>query len=178
MTALLETRGLSKTFGGLKAVQNVDLRVEANRVVSVIGPNGAGKTTFFNCLSGIYRPDSGGAILLDGRDVTGRPPHEICRLGLARTFQNIRLFPEMSVLENILVARFRRCRFFCTRRIFARKKRSAGPRRRSFSISSGSPDTPKPCRATSPTACNAGWRSPAPWPRNRACSSSMNRRRG
>jgi branched-chain amino acid transport system ATP-binding protein len=106
MTALLETRGLSKTFGGLKAVQNVDLRVEANRVVSVIGPNGAGKTTFFNCLSGIYRPDSGGAILLDGRDVTGRPPHEICRLGLARTFQNIRLFPEMSVLENILVAQF------------------------------------------------------------------------
>jgi branched-chain amino acid transport system ATP-binding protein len=106
MTALLETRGLSKTFGGLKAVQNVDLRVEANRVVSVIGPNGAGKTTFFNCLSGIYRPDSGGSILLDGKDVTGRPPHEICRLGLARTFQNIRLFPEMSVLENILVAQF------------------------------------------------------------------------
>jgi branched-chain amino acid transport system ATP-binding protein len=105
MTPLLETRGLSKTFGGLKAVQNVDLRVGANRIVSVIGPNGAGKTTFFNCLSGIYRPD-GGAILLEGRDITGRAPHQVCKLGLSRTFQNIRLFPEMSVLENVLVAQF------------------------------------------------------------------------
>ena len=105
MTPLLETRGLSKTFGGLKAVQEVCLRVEANRIVSVIGPNGAGKTTFFNCLSGIYRPD-GGAILLEGRDITGRPPHQVCKLGMARTFQNIRLFPEMSVLENVLVAQF------------------------------------------------------------------------
>jgi len=105
MTPLLETRSISKTFGGLKAVQKVDLRVEANRVVSVIGPNGAGKTTFFNCLSGIYRPESG-SILLDGHDITGRQPHQVCRRGVARTFQNIRLFPEMSVLENILVAQF------------------------------------------------------------------------
>ena len=105
MTPLLETRGLSKTFGGLKAVQDVDLRVGANRIVSVIGPNGAGKTTFFNCLSGIYRPD-GGVILLEGRDITGRAPHQVCKLGLSRTFQNIRLFPEMSVLQNVLVAQF------------------------------------------------------------------------
>ncbi|MCE0524242.1 MAG: ABC transporter ATP-binding protein [Methylacidiphilales bacterium] len=105
MTPLLETRGLSKTFGGLKAVQDVDLRVGANQIVSVIGPNGAGKTTFFNCLSGIYRPD-GGAILLEGRDITGRAPHQVCKLGMSRTFQNIRLFPEMSVLQNVLVAQF------------------------------------------------------------------------
>ena len=105
MTPLLETRALSKTFGGLKAVQSVDLRIEANRIVSVIGPNGAGKTTFFNCLSGIYRPD-GGSILLEGTDITGHPPHEVCKRGVARTFQNIRLFPEMSVLENVLVAQF------------------------------------------------------------------------
>ena len=105
MTPLLETRGLSKTFGGLKAVQDVNLRVDANRIVSVIGPNGAGKTTFFNCLSGIYRPE-GGAILLEGRDITGRAPHQVCKLGMSRTFQNIRLFPEMSVLENVLVAQF------------------------------------------------------------------------
>jgi branched-chain amino acid transport system ATP-binding protein len=105
MTALLETRGLTKTFGGLKAVQNVDLRVDANRIVSVIGPNGAGKTTFFNCLSGIYRPD-GGTITLAGRDVTGRAPHQVNRLGLARTFQNIRLFTEMTVLENVMVSQF------------------------------------------------------------------------
>jgi branched-chain amino acid transport system ATP-binding protein len=105
MSALLETRGLSKTFGGLKAVQNVDLSVGENRIVSVIGPNGAGKTTFFNCLSGIYRPD-GGEILLDGRNIAGRAPHQVCRLGMSRTFQNIRLFPEMTVLENVLVAQF------------------------------------------------------------------------
>jgi branched-chain amino acid transport system ATP-binding protein len=105
MSALLETRGLSKTFGGLKAVQNVDLCVGANRIVSVIGPNGAGKTTFFNCLSGIYCPD-GGEILLDGENIAGRPPHQVCRRGMARTFQNIRLFPEMTVLENVLVAQF------------------------------------------------------------------------
>jgi branched-chain amino acid transport system ATP-binding protein len=106
MTPLLETRNLSKTFGGLKAVQKVDLAVGANRIVSVIGPNGAGKTTLFNCLSGIYRPE-GGAILLDGRDITGHAPHEVCRRGLSRTFQNIRLFPEMTALENVLVAQFR-----------------------------------------------------------------------
>lgn len=105
MTPLLETRSLSKTFGGLKAVQNVDLRIEANRIVSVIGPNGAGKTTFFNCLSGIYKPD-GGSILLEGDDITGRPPHQVCKRGMSRTFQNIRLFPEMTVLENVLVAQF------------------------------------------------------------------------
>jgi branched-chain amino acid transport system ATP-binding protein len=105
MTPLLETRGLSKTFGGLKAVQKVDLSLEAHRILSVIGPNGAGKTTFFNCLSGIYCPD-GGAILLDGRDITGRPPHQISRLGVSRTFQNIRLFPEMTVLQNVMVAQF------------------------------------------------------------------------
>jgi branched-chain amino acid transport system ATP-binding protein len=107
MTPLLETRGLSKTFGGLKAVQNVDLKVGANRIVSVIGPNGAGKTTFFNCLSGIYRPDAGAAILLDGENIAGRAPHQVCRRGMARTFQNIRLFPEMTVLENVLVGQFR-----------------------------------------------------------------------
>jgi branched-chain amino acid transport system ATP-binding protein len=106
MKPLLETRKLSKTFGGLKAVQNVDLSVGANRIVSVIGPNGAGKTTFFNCLSGIYCPDGGGEILLDGRNIAGRPPHQVCRLGMSRTFQNIRLFPEMTVLENVLVAQF------------------------------------------------------------------------
>jgi branched-chain amino acid transport system ATP-binding protein len=103
---LLETRGLAKTFGGLRAVQGVDLVVPGGRIVSVIGPNGAGKTTLFNCLSGIYRPDAG-TITLAGRDVTGRPPHQLCRQGLARTFQNIRLFPEMTVLENVLVAQFR-----------------------------------------------------------------------
>jgi branched-chain amino acid transport system ATP-binding protein len=111
MKPLLETRELSKTFGGLKAVQNIDLRVGPNRIVSVIGPNGAGKTTFFNCLSGIYRPDGGG-IWLGDTEITGFPPHQISKLGLSRTFQNIRLFPEMSVLENVLAAQFQHRSFW------------------------------------------------------------------
>jgi branched-chain amino acid transport system ATP-binding protein len=105
MKPLLETRELSKTFGGLKAVQKIDLRVEPNRIVSVIGPNGAGKTTFFNCLSGIYKPDGGG-IWLGDDEITGMAPHQISRRGMSRTFQNIRLFPEMTVLSNVLVAQF------------------------------------------------------------------------
>ena len=105
MKPLLETRELSKTFGGLKAVQKIDLRVEPNRIVSVIGPNGAGKTTFFNCLSGIYKPDGGG-IWLGDEEITGKAPHQISRLGMSRTFQNIRLFPEMTVVSNVMVAQF------------------------------------------------------------------------
>ena len=105
MKPLLETRELSKTFGGLKAVQNIDLRVEPNRIVSVIGPNGAGKTTFFNCLSGIYKPDGGG-IWLGDDEITGMAPHQISRRGMSRTFQNIRLFPEMTVISNVMVAQF------------------------------------------------------------------------
>jgi branched-chain amino acid transport system ATP-binding protein len=111
MKPLLETRELSKTFGGLKALQNIDLRVGPNRIVSVIGPNGAGKTTFFNCLSGIYRPDGGG-IWLGDTEISGYPPHRISKLGMSRTFQNIRLFPEMSVLENVLAAQFQHRSFW------------------------------------------------------------------
>ncbi|MDA8098105.1 MAG: ABC transporter ATP-binding protein [Nitrospiraceae bacterium] len=100
---LLETRNLTKHFGGLKALEAVDLRVERERIVSIIGPNGAGKTTFFNCLTGIYQPTKGTVVFHD-RDVTGMAPHTITTLGVARTFQNIRLFGGMSCLENVMVA--------------------------------------------------------------------------
>jgi branched-chain amino acid transport system ATP-binding protein len=102
MTALFRASGIEKSFGGLKAVQKASLSVEAGKVASIIGPNGAGKTTFFNCLSGIYRPDAG-EIRLDGRDLTGLPAHAVSRAGLSRSFQNIRLFPEMTALQNVLV---------------------------------------------------------------------------
>jgi branched-chain amino acid transport system ATP-binding protein len=105
VSALFEARGIGKTFGGLKAVQGASLSVDAGRVVSVIGPNGAGKTTFFNCLSGIYRPDAG-EIVLAGRNLVGLPPHAISRAGISRSFQNIRLFPEMTSLQNVLVGRW------------------------------------------------------------------------
>jgi branched-chain amino acid transport system ATP-binding protein len=92
-------------FGGLKAVQNVSLQVQPEQIFSVIGPNGAGKTTFFNCLSGIYQPTSG-RIFFQDQDITRLPSYQRCRLGLARTFQNIRLFGEMSALENVRVGQF------------------------------------------------------------------------
>ena len=100
---LLETKNLSKHFGGLKALEAVDLRVERERIVSVIGPNGAGKTTFFNCITGIYQPTAGNIIYHD-RDVTGMSPHDITALGVARTFQNIRLFSGMTCIQNVMVA--------------------------------------------------------------------------
>lgn len=102
---ILRAIGVGKRFGGLQAVQDVSLEAHAGRIVSVIGPNGAGKTTFFNCLSGIYRPETG-SVLLDGKELVGLKPHEINTAGLARSFQNIRLFPEMSALQNVLVGRF------------------------------------------------------------------------
>jgi branched-chain amino acid transport system ATP-binding protein len=100
---LLETKNLSKHFGGLKALDGVDMRVERERIVSIIGPNGAGKTTFFNCITGMYQPSKGSAIFHD-RDITGMQPHDITAMGIARTFQNIRLFCGMTCLENVMVA--------------------------------------------------------------------------
>src|SRR5205823_2940709 len=88
--------------GGLIAVNNVDFTIPQDAVVSLIGPNGAGKTTFFNMITGVYKP-SGGRVVFDGHDVTGKPPHAITERGIGRTFQNIRLFQQMSVVENVLV---------------------------------------------------------------------------
>jgi ABC-type branched-subunit amino acid transport system ATPase component/ABC-type branched-subunit amino acid transport system permease subunit len=100
--AMLETQKLVKRFGGITAVKDVDLRIEAGSIVALIGPNGSGKTTLFNLVTGMTRPD-GGRILLMGQDITGLPPHAIVERGIARTFQNLRLFNDMTVLENVLV---------------------------------------------------------------------------
>jgi len=100
---LLETKNLTKYFGGLRALDGIDMRVERERIVSIIGPNGAGKTTFFNCITGMYQPTKGTALFHD-RDITGMRPHDITAMGIARTFQNIRLFSNMTCLENVMVA--------------------------------------------------------------------------
>jgi branched-chain amino acid transport system ATP-binding protein len=100
--ALLIATGLRKEFGGLVAVNDVDFTVPDRSIISLIGPNGAGKTTFFNMLTGVYKPTAG-SIVFDGTDVTGRPPHAVTQRGIGRTFQNIRLFKEMTALENVLV---------------------------------------------------------------------------
>jgi branched-chain amino acid transport system ATP-binding protein len=102
MSELLTAEGVRKEFGGLIAVNDVDFAIPEKAIVSLIGPNGAGKTTFFNMLTGVYKPTAG-RIVFDGHDVTGKPPHAITELGVGRTFQNIRLFPLMTALENVLV---------------------------------------------------------------------------
>jgi len=103
MAASLIVRGLSKSFGGFRAVDKVDLQVEAGHVHSLIGPNGAGKTTAFNCISGFFRPDAG-QVLLGGRDVSGWKSHELVAAGMARTFQVTKVFGELTVLENVELA--------------------------------------------------------------------------
>jgi len=98
----LEVSGLSMRFGGLLAVDGVSFSVRSNEVFAIIGPNGAGKTTVFNCVGGFYKPTAG-RILMAGKDITGMPSHKVAQHGLVRTFQNVRLFKQLTVLENLLV---------------------------------------------------------------------------
>ncbi|WP_025324541.1 ABC transporter ATP-binding protein [Deferrisoma camini] len=107
--ALLELEAVTKTFGGLTAVDAVSFGVDEGTIVGLIGPNGAGKTTVFNLITGNYRPDAG-RVRFAGRDITGRPTHRIVAQGIARTFQTIRLFHRMTVLENVLAGRHCRMR--------------------------------------------------------------------
>ncbi len=102
MGTLLEARQVTKRFGGLTALSNVDFQLEAGQIASIIGPNGAGKTTFFNVLTGIYAPE-GGEVRFNGHSLLGLRPDQITVLGICRTFQNIRLFANMTVVENVLV---------------------------------------------------------------------------
>src|SRR5437764_9022419 len=103
--ALRELRDVSKAFGGLQVIDHLNLHVDQGEIVSVIGPNGAGKTTVFNLVTGIFRPDSG-EIAFDGARISGLPPHTITHRGIARTFQTLRLFLNMTVLENVMAAEY------------------------------------------------------------------------
>lgn len=98
--AMLDVQGLGISFGGLRAVDNFNIKIEKGQLYGLIGPNGAGKTTIFNLLTGVYKPNSG-RVTLDGQNITGKSTIEISKAGIARTFQNIRLFPKMSVLDNV-----------------------------------------------------------------------------
>jgi branched-chain amino acid transport system ATP-binding protein len=106
---LLEARGVAKRFGGLAALVDVNLAVQRGEIYGLIGPNGAGKTTLFNCLTGLYQPTHGD-FLLDGESLAGLKPHAVAQRGIARTFQNIRLFANMTALENVMVGRHARTR--------------------------------------------------------------------
>jgi len=105
MAALLELNNVSKAFGGLQVIDQLDFSVAEHEIVSVIGPNGAGKTTLFNLVTGVYQPDEG-EILFDGQSLVGLPPHKITRRGVARTFQTLRLFLNMTVKENVMAAAY------------------------------------------------------------------------
>jgi branched-chain amino acid transport system ATP-binding protein len=98
---ILEAKGLTRRFGGLVAVNGIDLAIARGEIVGLIGPNGAGKTTLFNCLVGLAKPHAGD-VKLEGRSIVGLRPHRICRLGMIKTFQNVALFPDLTVLDNVL----------------------------------------------------------------------------
>jgi branched-chain amino acid transport system ATP-binding protein len=114
---ILEAVNVRKEFGGLIAVNDVDFVIPRGKIVSLIGPNGAGKTTFFNIVTGVYRPTAGG-VYFEGQPIAGLPPHKVTMLGMARTFQNIRLFKNMTALENVLVAMHSRIKGGVLRSIF------------------------------------------------------------
>lgn len=126
---LLEVKNLTKRFGGLTAVSNVNLAVKPGAVHGIIGPNGSGKSTLFNLISGVYKPEPGASIVFDGDDITDWEPHEIARHGVARTFQLLRIFSGMSVLENLLIGHHGLIRYntasavIGSRRVWAEERR-------------------------------------------------------
>ena len=122
---ILEVKGVSKHFGGITALSNISMSVAKSEIVGLIGPNGAGKTTFFNCITGVYRPDAGKIAFGEyAQDITGFPAHRVSARGIARTFQNARVFASMSALENVMVGTFSRA----SSNLWATLRRSPGMR--------------------------------------------------
>ena len=150
--AILEVGGVSKRFGGLQALSDVGITITPGQVYGLIGPNGAGKTTFFNVLTGLYTPDSG-TFELGGKPYKPSAVHEVAKAGIARTFQNIRLFADMTALENVMVGRHVRTHsglvgaVFRTPQLQGRGGGDRGSARRSCSTTSASAATPSTRRA-------------------------------
>lgn len=134
---LLKVAGLQMRFGGLLAVDGIDFDVRRDEVFAIIGPNGAGKTTVFNCVGGFYKP-TGGDVVLDGHAIGGLPSHKIALKGLVRTFQNIRLFKSLTVVENLLVAQHRKVKAGLLHGLFATPRIVMPSRQRSNARPSGS----------------------------------------
>ena len=167
--APLEAKQVTKRFGSLVAVNRVDVRIEPGTIHAIIGPNGAGKTTLFNCVTGVYGQDEG-TIVFKGQPLDGVKSHQRAILGISRTFQNIRLFPQMTVLENVMVKRHCRTHAGLLRMFFR-----LGPCRRNAPSASG-PKRPWRLSVSAigvtflprrfPLVSSGVWRSPGPWPRS------------
>lgn len=163
---LLSVNGLMMRFGGLLAVNNVNLELYPQEIVSLIGPNGAGKTTVFNCLTGFYKP-TGGTILLRDQHLEGLPGQQIARMGVVRTFQHVRLFREMTVIENLLVAQHQQLKtglfsgLLKTLSVAPRAKRSTAPPPGLSALVCWNMPTVR--RVTWPMVTSAVWRLPAVW---------------
>ena len=164
---LLRTEQLTKTFGGLMAVNAIDFSIAAGEVVSIIGPNGSGKTTFFNVLSGIL-PATSGRIFFNDQDVTPHKAHRMTALGMARTFQNIRLFPNLTVHDNIVLGRFSRTQSGLLDGVIRsprlqREERNNEAKARELLQFVGLSRHQEVAARNLPLAPSAGWKSPAPW---------------
>jgi branched-chain amino acid transport system ATP-binding protein len=179
VSALLELDGVTQRFGGLVALADCNLRVKAGRTHGIIGPNGAGKTTLFNLVTGIYRPTRG-RIRFRGEDVTGQRPSRLALAGLARTFQNIRLCKNLTVLDNVRIAFDSQIRYSL---IGALGQLGGQQREEDRSVAEslallehfGLRDVARLYPASSPTARSGAWRSPAPSPCSRRCCCSTSR---
>jgi branched-chain amino acid transport system ATP-binding protein len=168
---VLNVQGVSKRFGGLQALSDVGITIRRGQVYGLIGPNGAGKTTFFNVITGLYTPDTG-TFELAGQPYKPTAVHQVAKAGIARTFQNIRLFAEMTALENVMVGRHVRTHsglVGAVLRTASFKAEEAAIRKRAQELLDyvGIGKYAHFARAPCPTATSAAWRSPAPWPPTR-----------
>ena len=174
--AILEVAGVTKRFGGLTALSDVSFSISRGEIYGLIGPNGAGKTTFFNVITGLYTPDSG-SFELAGKPYQPTAVHEVAKAGIARTFQNIRLFSEMTALENVMVGRHIRTHSgvfgaMLRTRSFKAEERPLPTAPRSCSTTWASENLPTTRRARSRTATSAGSKLRAHWPPTRSSSRS------
>jgi ABC-type branched-subunit amino acid transport system ATPase component len=177
--ALLVATAIGKRFGGVQALSEVSFTIRQGEIYGLIGPNGAGKTSLFNVLTGIYPADAG-EFVFDGRPLGGLKPHEVAARGIARTFQNIRLFANLSALENVMIGRHVRTRATVFGAIFAMRARETRSVRSKnapmhCSNTSGFTGAQTISPSISPTATSANWRSPVRLPPIRACSHSTSR---
>lgn len=166
--AMLDVTKLSISFGGLRAVDELTMQIEEGGLVGLIGPNGAGKTTVFNMLTGVYLPTEGG-IRLDGKNLIGKKPADICKMGVARTFQNIRLFPKLSVLDNVKAGLHNQVTYSLAESMlhlggYSKKKRIWIKGHWKSSVYSGLTAPPTIWRPTCPTANSVNWKSPVRLP--------------